>query len=198
MPIIEMTSGNIDAVVDIHLSSFAGFFLSFLGKDFLNVYYQGILKHQAAIKLIYLEGGVIHGFVVGTMHPSGFYSSLLRHDWLRFVMTSIPAVLRKPRSAFRIIRALAKPGSSIKDPSICELTSIAVVPSEQKKGIGKILIDAFIHEVVARSGRAILLRTDALDNVEVNEFYCRMGFRIMRVVKTPENRIMNEFWYEIN
>ena len=38
----QMERENISRVVEIHLASFPGFFLSFLGARFLSLYYSGI------------------------------------------------------------------------------------------------------------------------------------------------------------
>lgn len=192
-----MTESHLNDVVKAHMKGFIGFFLTFLGENFLKIYYRGVINHEKAIKLVYLEDNNLKGFVTGTMNPSGFYSALLKKYWFRFCIVLIPAILKKPKSFFRLLRALTKPKTSSQDPKIAELSSLVVLPSYQGKGIGKELVISFITEVKKRSGKIIYLTTDALNNDTVNSFYQKMGFKIKRVIKTPENRLMNEFWLEI-
>ena len=193
-----MTEDYLNDVVKVHMKSFRDFFLSFLGERFLWLYYKGVINHNDTIKLVYLEANQVKGFVSGTMNPSGFYSSLLRHDWFRFGIASIPAIFKKPKSLFRVLRALAKPGNAPKYRGVAELSSIAVLPDVKSKGIGWALVKAFIQEVKKCSGKAIYLTTDAQNNDAVNVFYQRSGFKIKRVIKTPENRLMNEYWFTID
>ena len=190
-------------VVNVHLESFSGFFLTFLGKRFLTLFYKGVIREPTGIGLVYLENlenlenNKVIGFVVGMMNPSGFYSRLLRRDWFRFGIASIPAVLKKPKSVFRLLRALTRPSTTPKDPTVAELSSIAVLPEYQSKGIGKNLVNAFIQEVKKREGKFIYLTTDACNNEPVNYFYQKIGFKLKRSFETPEKRKMNEYWYEI-
>jgi ribosomal protein S18 acetylase RimI-like enzyme len=171
--------------------------LTFLGKRFLYLFYRGVIHYDKTIKLVYLHDDEVQGFVIGSISPSGFYSALLKRDWLLFGLASIPAVLKKPRSLLRLLRAFTKASSAPKDSWIAELSSIAVLPDSQGKGLGKELVSAFIQEVKKRGSRAIYLTTDADNNEPVNHFYKKIGFRIKRVIVTPENRRMNEFWIEI-
>ena len=195
--ITKLSKTKIEQVVDVHLKSFSGFFLTFLGRRFLTLFYRGVIREPTGIALVYLENSKVVGFVVGMMNPSGFYARLLRRDWFRFGMASIPAVLKKPKSVFRLLRALSRPSTTPKDPKVAELSSIAVLPEYQGKGIGKSLVNAFIQEVKKRGGKFIYLTTDACNNETVNRFYQKIGFKLKRSFETPEKRKMNEYWYEI-
>lgn len=68
----SMKEIHLDEVVNVHLQSFKGFFLTFLGEKFLRLYYKGIVYHNEAIKLVYLEDSEVKGFIVGSINPSGF------------------------------------------------------------------------------------------------------------------------------
>ncbi|MBU1712860.1 MAG: hypothetical protein KKD47_07115 [Proteobacteria bacterium] len=59
-----MKNEDIDRVVAIHLLSFQGFFLSFLGPRFLSLYYLGICSAPEGIGFVYLNSaGKPVGFV---------------------------------------------------------------------------------------------------------------------------------------
>jgi ribosomal protein S18 acetylase RimI-like enzyme len=192
-----MVEDYLDEVVRVHLKSFKGFFLSFLGERFLKLYYKGIINHENAIKLVYMETNTVKGFVIGVMNPSGFYSTLLRRDWFRFGIASLPAIFKKPKYFLRLLHAFTKPSNTPKDHRVAELSSIAVLPDIQGKGIGRELVKSFVNEVTRLGCRAIYLTTDTHNNDAVNAFYERIGFKIKQTIRTQENRLMNEFWLEI-
>ncbi len=192
-----MTEKYLDDVIMVHLKAFREFFLTFLGERFLRLYYKGILRHERAIKLVYIENDMVKGFVVGTTAPAGFYSSLLKRDWLRFGIASIPAICKKPKSISRLLRALTKGRNTSNDESMAELSSLAVLPDSRCKGIGRDLVNSFLCEVKRRGGKTVYLTTDKRNNDRVNAFYEKNGFRIRRVIETPEKRLMNEFWFDI-
>ncbi len=50
-----MTTEYVDNIVDIHMKTFTGFFLTFLGEGFLKHLYKGFIKHN--------ESNVIGAFV---------------------------------------------------------------------------------------------------------------------------------------
>lgn len=79
-----METEDIDQVVAVHLANFPGFFLSFLGPHFLSLYYLGICSALEGIGFVYSNSvGELVGFVAGSSNPRGFYSRLLKRDWLR-------------------------------------------------------------------------------------------------------------------
>ncbi len=183
---------DINQVVDIHLQSFIGFFLSFLGKDFLKQLYKGIINDPNGIAFVY-EDKMIVGFVAGTTQPANFYRRLIIRRWWRFCLASIKPVLQKPGIIHRLIRALNMPKSVTSESNRGTLLSIAVSPDHQGKGYGEVLVKAFLDESARRGIKKVDLTTDAVDNDPVNKFYKKMGFSIERSFTTPEGRLMNEY-----
>ena len=55
---IYVASNNecIDEIVDIHMETFTGFFLTFLGKGFLKQLYKGFIEHNKSGLIIAVEG----------------------------------------------------------------------------------------------------------------------------------------------
>ena len=75
----RMEPGDVATVAELHLASFPGFFLSFLGPRFLGLYYSGVCAAPEGIALVFLNpGGEPAGFVAGATNPRGFYSRLLK------------------------------------------------------------------------------------------------------------------------
>jgi ribosomal protein S18 acetylase RimI-like enzyme len=193
-----MEKEDVGSVVRIHLTSFPGFFLTFLGPRFLSLYYSGICEAPEGIALICKDpDGEPAGFVAGTINPRGFYSRLLKRHWLKFCLASVGAILRKPTIIARIARGLSHPSQNPVGEEVAGLFSIGVLPELQGTGAGKVLVDAFLSEARKRGCRRVFLTTDRNGNDAVNAFYRKMGFRIERQYETPEGRAMNEYWIDL-
>jgi len=191
----RMERKNVPRVVEIHLASFPGFFLSFLGARFLSLYYAGICAAPEGISYVYVDAaGSPAGFVVGTSDPRGFYSRLLRRDWIRFSLASLAAMVRKPSAVPRIARGLFHPSRNPAGKDVAGLFSIGVLPSLQGTGAGRKLVAAFLEEARCRGCLKGFLTTDRDDNDAVNAVYRKLGFHVEREYATPEGRRMNEYW----
>jgi ribosomal protein S18 acetylase RimI-like enzyme len=190
-----MMPHHIPRVVQVHLDSFPGFFLSFLGSRFLSHYYAGVCAAPEGISFVYHNAeGVPVGFVAGSTDPRGFYSRLLKRDWLKFSLSSVSAIFRQPSVFKRIARGLLHPGCNPLGADVAGLFSIGVLPELQGTGAGKLLIQAFLYEAASRGCKRVFLSTDRDNNEAINAFYMKMGFRIERQYVTPEGRRMNEYW----
>lgn len=193
-----MTDDDLDSVVLIHLSSFPGFFLSFLGSRFLRLYYSGICGADEGISYVYLnDKGVPSGFVAGSSNPRGFYSRLLKRDWFKFSLASVGPIIKKPAAAKRVVRAVLYPGKNPVGPDVAGLFSIGVRPELQGTGAGKYLVRTFLQEAARRGCQRVFLTTDRDNNDAVNSFYQKMGFAIEHQFVTPEGRRMNEYWINL-
>ena len=188
---------DVSTVVDIHLCSFPGFFLSFLGSSVLKQYYLSIIDF-GQIGIAGLLNGRLLGFVVGIENDYGFYRKLLCRRGPRFILAIVPALLRRPTIIFRLLSALRRRTDAHGvEPGSVTLTSIAVLPNVQSKGVGHKLIIAFREEVIRRGFNRIFLETDADQNDAVNQFYLREGYKLHKVYFTPHGRKMNEYTLDI-
>lgn len=187
-----MQALDIEPVVDVHLDAFPGFFLTFLGPRFLGLLY-GEAVALGEIAFVAEQDGAVVGFVMGSAIPGRFFKKLLKRKPLAFALAAAPAVLRQPRSALRIVRALAKPSEAAKPEGTSTLLSIGVSPKARGRGVGRSLALAFLREARARGARRVDLTTDKLDNEGANAFYRRLGFVVASELTTPEGRVMNEY-----
>jgi ribosomal protein S18 acetylase RimI-like enzyme len=195
----KMTKQNVRDVVAVHLASFAGFFLSFLGPRFLSTFYAGVCSDPDGISLVCINtSGNVSAFIVGTVNPRGFYSRLLRKDWLKFSLASLPAVMRKPSIIKRVARAVFHPSENPGGPDVAGLLSIGVLPECQGSGVGRILVNRFLEEAAKRGCARVFLTTDRDKNDATNAFYKNLGFIIGRQYRTREGRNMNEYWIDIS
>lgn len=193
MPVRPMDARDVPAVVRIHLESFSGFFLSFLGPKFLALFYEGVRTHAQGLALVSESPEGIDGFVVGVTDQSGFYRRLVRSRIHRFAWASLGAAVRRPRIIPRLVRALRQSRLSERSAAPACLMSIAVRPGVSGKGTGRDLVDAFNKAMAARAVTAYCLTTDRDGNDRVNQFYQKLGFRLVNTFVTPEGRTMNEY-----
>ena len=61
----QMIRSDLDRIVEIHLESFPGFFLTFLGHDFLSLLYKGRQDDPEGIVWVVENDDRIEGFVAG-------------------------------------------------------------------------------------------------------------------------------------
>lgn len=213
-----MEERHVDQVVKVHMESFEGFFLSFLGERFLRLFYLGICRDPRAIRLVAISAaGEVIGCAVGAMNPAGFYKGLLKRDWFRFCMASGWAVLKRPSVIPRLARAFLHPSSSPAGEDVAMFMSMGVSINKAAQaysryvrdcreagvkdmsqarygGAGRELAEAFLAEALRRGARRIVLDADR-DNKNVNRLHESMGYKKTREYVTREGRPMYEYEY---
>jgi ribosomal protein S18 acetylase RimI-like enzyme len=194
----KLESKDIANVVAIHMASFPGFFLSFLGPKFLTLFYSGVCIAPESIAFVYLNvKGVPIGFVAGALNPGGFYSRLMMRDFLRFGWASLSPMIKNPKIIWRLARAISHPSSNNFGNNVAGLFSIGVHPDSQGNGAGNLLVNAFLNEAKLKNCTKVYLTTDRDNNEAGNKFYTNLGFNINRQYATPEGRRMNQYCIDL-
>ena len=184
----------IKEIAKIHVETFEGFFLTFMGKGFLNTMYRAYCKHKPSDLLgAFDQDGKIVGFLAYSTDMSGLYKFMIKRSLIPFAWYSFCAFLRKPKVFMRLIRAFLKPSEAKREEKYIELSSIGVDKETKSKGIGSKLIDCLKEIVKTSDYEYISLETDAENNEGANAFYVKNGFSLEREYKTNENRKMNEY-----
>ncbi|MHA2098420.1 MAG: hypothetical protein ACW99A_07020 [Candidatus Kariarchaeaceae archaeon] len=217
--IVEMEKMHIPSVVNIHLEAFRDYFLTYLGKSFLKLFYSGILNDERSIKLIALDKtNDVLGFGVGAVDPSGFYRRLLKHDWMKFSIVSIWAVIRKPIIIKRLIRAKKYPAMYPEGVDVALFMQLGISLSKNIKalnafkkenkdwkniignkknvGVGKAIAESFLSESRSRGVKKVILNTDK-DNISVNKLHESLGGIKTGEFTTPEGRQMYEYTVDL-
>lgn len=187
---------TIKQIVQIHLKTFPGFFLTFMGKGFLNQMYASYCRHTASGLYAAFDGEVPVGFLAFSSDFSGLYKYMIKHKLFAFAWYSIGAFFRKPKVFVRLVRAFLKPGEAKREESYIELSSIGVEPAEKGKGIGSLLIEELKKNTDFEKFAYINLETDAENNEATNRFYQKNGFVLSKTYQTHEGRKMNEYRYK--
>ena len=191
-------AGDVASLVRVHLQSFPGFFLTFLGPKFLKVFYGKTIERPDSICFVSVDSNEdVMGFVVGVTSQSQFFRRLLQNHLFSFGWASIGAVLRRPSIVPRLLRAFNRPRESTGRSADCLLMSLAVHPSAQGSGAGSTLVLEFLKEAGRRGVRAVSLTTDRVGNEGVQRFYESLGFRLDQTFQTAEGRQMNEYVHHL-
>lgn len=183
----------INDIVTIHLNTFTGFFLTFMGRGFLNQMYTSYCDYEEAGLLVAEEDGKAIGFLAYSSNFSGLYKFMIKTRLIQFGWYSIGAFFRRPSAFMHIISAFLKPGEAKRKEKYVELSSIGVDPNVKSKGIGSLLIDSLKRKVNFTKFAYINLETDAVDNEGAIHFYEKNGFVRERMFETDEGRKMYEY-----
>lgn len=183
----------INEIVSIHLNTFTGFFLTFMGRGFLRQMYQSYCDYDESGLLVAEEGGKALGFLAFSSNFSGLYKFMIKTRLIQFGWYSIGAFFRRPSAFMHIISAFLKPGEAKREEQYVELSSIGVDPNVKLKGVGSKLIDTLKDNVDFDKYAYINLETDAVDNEGAIHFYEKNGFVRERIFETDEGRKMYEY-----
>lgn len=188
-----LSKNELDDIVKIHMKTFSGFFLTFLGKGFLKQLYKGFIDHDKSGLIVAKIENRIVGILAYSEDLSGFYKYLIKTRLLPFAWYSFGAAIRKPSAMVRLIRAFLKPGETRREERYIELSSIGVDPKVKGQHIGSKMIDKLKDMFDSDKFLYINLETDAVNNEGINSFYIKNGFKLERSYETPEGRKMNEY-----
>lgn len=184
---------TVNDIVEIHLNTFKGFFLTFMGRGFLKQMYSSYCEHEESGLLVAEENGSVVGFLAYSGDFSGLYKFMIKTRLIQFVWFSMGAFFRCPKSFMHIIRAFLKPNEVKREENYIELSSIGVAPSIKNNGIGSQLIDNLKEKVNFNKFAYITLETDVINNDNVIRFYEKNGFMRERMFETESGRKMFEY-----
>lgn len=202
MKVVKIDKYDRDMVSDIvfiHMKTFKGFFLTFMGKGFLNQLYKSYCEHRdSGILVAFDEKKEVLGFLAYSCNLSELYKFMIKKNLFLFLWYSLGAFLRKPKIFIKLLRAFLKPSESIRKEKYVELASIGVSPSRKSRGIGTILINELKNIIDFNKYSYITLETDAIENKIANNFYKKNEFILERKYTTNEGRKMNEYRFKFN
>lgn len=198
MTIRAATIRDLLGIVTTHLAAFPGFYLTELGRQFLAKYYTLVLDLPGGILWVAEEKAGIIGFVCGFIDPAEFYTEL-KHRKFRFLVAALPALVQKPSRAVRLMSNFRRTRDMSREgrPGVAELSSIGVHPEVRRKSVGTELVIAFNQAAQRLGAGIVVLTTDAYHNERVNEFYHKLGFRLMKTFEAQPGRWLNEYTIDL-
>lgn len=178
-------------LADIHQKAFKGFFLTTLGKGFLQTYYKANLKSEESISICAVNDyNHIIGFCMGCVLSKGYHKRLIKNNLSLFVFQGVLLLLTKPKALYRLYFNLEKNAINTYDGDYAEILSICVLPEIKGSGIGKEMIKKFEEIAINNGCKKIALTTDFYNNHNVLEFYKKTGYEIFCEFTTYPNRRM--------
>jgi ribosomal protein S18 acetylase RimI-like enzyme len=184
---------DVPQIVGIHGNAFPGFFLTELGPRFLRVLYAGMVGSNDGVVIV-AEDERLVGFVAGAPDQASLYRQLRNRHLVSFGSAAALATVRNPGWAFRLLRAIGRPGEAASMPSKACMMSIAVNPLYQASGAGSQLVRQFEARLIERGCKDYCLTTDMEHNAPVRKFYERLGLSVVREITTREGRRMLEYY----
>jgi ribosomal protein S18 acetylase RimI-like enzyme len=186
---------DVEQIVAVHRAAFASFFLTSLGPSFLAHLYSGFLAHPSGILVVADDGAAgvpCRGFVAGTTEPEAFYAWLRRKRGPVMALAAGPALARRPLMVGRrLASAIRYRGDAPRRiPDAALLASVGVHPDSSGRGLGGMLVGAFVARALEAGRPVTYLSTDVAGNDRVLEFYRRQGFREAERLRRPEGREM--------
>jgi len=190
-----MRDKHIPAVVSIYRTSFVGAFLARLGPQFLHVMFRALIEgtpRECSLVCVDANNEVV-GFVCGSQNRAAYLRSFLR----RHLADSLPAVaaaaVRDPALVMELLRRIPtlsrdlyrswrRPTSSLNDLPAASLMTIAVAGSWRNRGVGNLLVKAFMVAMANQRVPDLRLAVSE-DNLKARHLYERLGWRPASVVR---------------
>lgn len=186
-----------NALARMHMDVLDDEFIVQYGLSFMRHYYEAFLSSDHAVALVAVdnETGEIVGGLLGTLRPHLHYRYMTRHFGVKLLLDLVFCSIRKPtlgatlvRTRFaryvsgvlRVLRARVKGRSDASDSAagdvevVGDLTHLFVSPSQQGRGVGRLLVARY-EEYAAREGLSkMTLVTDP--HGSASAFYDRLGW----------------------
>jgi ribosomal protein S18 acetylase RimI-like enzyme len=179
MEIKKVPKEDIKKVIEVHKTSFKGFFLTELGDHFLEVYYDCVRKDEKGVLLGFYEETELFGFCAATTVSRGFNTHLVKQNIRRFSFIGIRLLLTRIPSLIRLFKNFSKTNSTTSDEGdYAELLSIGVSDKKQGQGIGKKLLIRLQNEMKLKGCSNLSLTTDYSSNEKTIQFYKGLGYEI--------------------
>lgn len=180
-----------EILTKIHIIAFKDFFLTTLGKSFLNVYYFSSLNSTESISICAVnENDQIIGFSLGCIQAKGYHKRLVFQNFLQFLFQGIRILFSKPGALWRLAQNIEKNKIYHDEGNYAELLSIAVIPDAKGAGVGKEMIAKFEAKAKSRGCTNVALTTDYYNNEDVLAFYKNSGYDIFYEFTTYPKRRM--------
>jgi len=179
MEIRDLNISDVKKIAEVHEKSFKDFFLTSLGRQFLETYYAASINNNTSIGIgLFDNEEKLCGFATGTSKSLGYHKTLLFQNSFLFFKSLLFVSLSRPKVIFRLFKNINKKSDKKDDKQYAELLSIAMLPDLKGSGYGKILLDEFEKKAKCHSASKIALTTDYNNNDNVVKFYNKSGYEV--------------------
>lgn len=180
------------AMAAIHKAEIQAGFLSSLSAAFLKNFYIALIESDASFCIVAKEDGKVVGFASGVIRMDKFYRYFLSHYFFQSFFILLPKIFS---SLKKILEALLYPvkGGSLPE---AELLVIAIKKEFQGKGVGGLMLGAFVLEM-KRKNVAIfkVVVGEGLKNAIT--FYEKNNFKFVKHISIHGSSPSRVYCYEI-
>ena len=189
------THDELDALVDMHLKCFPGYYLTHLGRGIVRETYDQYFKSNLLVPIVAMSEGRVIGFISGTYPGGSIEVDFWQKNFYRVVWRMILGLMRLDGVIWRgllnrlgripkaVKRKFVKQsdeansvGMSLRDEeNVGWLVSIAVLPEARGCGVAQKMMDCFVSLEVLRGVKHIRLCVYK-NNVRATAFYEKAGF----------------------
>lgn len=199
MEVRDLNISDVSKIAEVHEKSFKDFFLTSLGKRFLETYYSASVNNNTSIGIgLFDSDDNLYGFATGTSQSAGFHKTLLFQNAFLFFKSLLFVSLSRPKVLIRLAKNINKKSNIIDDKQYAELLSIAILPHLKGSGYGKLLLEEFEKKVMIHNVSKIVLTTDFNDNNSVIKFYNKCGYNVYYDFFAYPNRHMYKLIKKLN
>ena len=190
----DAAPGDVNAIADLHLLAFPGYFLPHLGRRFLRMFYAFFLVNEGSHCIVAVDGDKVIGLVAGTAAETQHYTAFYRRKFIQIAFIVSARFLRSPvirREIFKRMgylrlaaAALLRPGARSSatredgsDRPPARLLSIAVHPDHRGAGVAERLTGSLFSSLYRDGARRVGL-TVRSDNGRAIAFYKKDGWTV--------------------
>jgi ribosomal protein S18 acetylase RimI-like enzyme len=192
MAVRGATLSDVDAIADLHLLTFPGYFLSHFGRRFLRLFNALYLANENSHCIVAVDADRVIGFIAGTSDTIQHFSAFYRRKFVQIALVAAVGFLRDPLirresvkradhlrlAATALLRPRPQPLSVQEEESgqtPAQLLSIAVRPDHRGKGVAGRLTAFYISQL--RRDRVCSVRlTVRSDNTRAIAFFKKDGW----------------------
>ena len=179
IPLSKLDDGQLKQLAQLH-HSVMHTLLADLGLPMVLRYYQIARSDNSVVGIGALHPSKkIMGWVMGSPHPERI-NSALRSPLLWFLFQMLRVLFTHPLIFFQLISSVLSSSAETEMKSdAIELTYIGVAADQRGKGLGKVLLNAFIEISRESRYRSVVLSVEK-DNEAAIALYQNAGFKITK------------------
>lgn len=171
----QAKKSDINSIARIHFIELNSDFLSSLGENFLRTLYSSFLQNKNMYTLVYELNGNVGGFITGAKNFDKDFNSIIKKDFIKFILIIIPQIFKNHKIIKKIIETLFYEKKQGFNLLTVELVVIAVLKKFHRKGIGKKLVFLLEKELIKNDIKQYKVSVNK-QNKNANLFYKSLNF----------------------
>lgn len=168
--------GDSNQMAKVHIMCLPNDFLPTLGEKFLTELYKRLIPMNKPFCLVEVENKNVVAFAIATKDTDKTFAYIIKNNFVTFLLLLATKVIAKPIILKDILSTFFYTSKSSNTmQSKAELLVICVSPSNQKKGIGKKIINK-LNSLFKKSGVHEYIVTLYTNHKNAEKFYKKLGF----------------------